>query len=505
MKKLQICVIVVFLLVLLVPVSQFNFEEHAASAIDNRMLTDNPFQRQPVSNEAGENQTEPPAESIPTVEEQFTVTYTTNRDKNAKRVIHSYPPYSELVSSASVTTSNLTGDLTTDIENYVNDRIGFRDEMILGYIVLNDRLFGKMVHPSYTYGKDGWVFDQALWVNHPFTEYHEIFADMILDIQNFCEARGVPFLFAFNPSKPAVYEEYIAEGINYDRSWVTSLLDALDERGIHYVDTTPVLREKAEEGEMVFNKQYDANHWNALGAYYGTYAILEELKKTVPTVHLTAPEELTIDESVATSLLVSQLPIQDPIPVISIDAMEVQSLTSLYNAELYRNKSYNTIFYYVNQQRIAENGPRVLVFQGSHMNGQGKLFFENAFGEYISIHNYQNVIEFEYYYSIFQPDCVIFETSEPVLSETYFNSKKMQQMDLNPFIEDVDEKNKDSSVETISVTRSEALTSFLWPCDTDDIDYAWITINGQVYDMYRTENGFEVTLKTEDYHANQNK
>ena len=70
---------------------------------------------------------------------------------------------------------------------------------------------------------------------------------------------------------------------------------------------------------------------------------------------------------------------------------------------------------------------------------------------------------------------------------------------MNPFIEDIDESAKATSVESVSVTEGEALTSILWPCETDDIDYAWITIGGQVYDMYRTENGFEVTLKTEDY------
>ena len=45
------------------------------------------------------------------------------------------------------------GDLTKNIENYVQDRIGFRDKMILAFTMLNDRLFGKMVHPTYCYGK----------------------------------------------------------------------------------------------------------------------------------------------------------------------------------------------------------------------------------------------------------------------------------------------------------------------------------------------------------------
>ena len=47
--------------------------------------------------------------------------------------------------------TNRGEDFTSDLENYVNDRIGFRNEMIYGYTVLNDKLFGKMVHPSYIY------------------------------------------------------------------------------------------------------------------------------------------------------------------------------------------------------------------------------------------------------------------------------------------------------------------------------------------------------------------
>ena len=499
MKKLQICVIVVFLLVLLVPVSQFNFEEHAASAIDNRMLTDNPFKRPSVTNEVAGSQ-EDSKELDDSFEEEFTVTYTTKKDANAKRTIHSYPSYAEEVSLTSQSTSNLTGDLTKDLENYVNDRIGFRDEMILGYTLLNDRLFGKMIHPAYTYGKEGYVFGTGLWVNEPYTEYHETFADMVLNIQTYCESRGVPFLFAFNAVKPAIYTEYLPEGMNYDRTWVDAFLQALDERGVHYVDTTAILREKKEQGEEVMNQKYNANHWNDIGAYYGTYAILDKLKERVPSIHLTSYDELSFSTKLQTTLQVSEFPIHEEEPVVSLEKMDIQSCMkgAIYD-ELYRNRTYATCLYNVNEQRKTEGAPRALVFQGSYMNGFGYKFFSNAFSEYISVHNYQNVIDFEYYYSIFHPECVIFEVTENCISDTYFNWQRMQDMDLNPFIEDVDEKNKNSSVETISVTEHEALTSFLWPCDTDDIDFAWITVGEQTYDMYRTESGFEVTLKTEDY------
>ena len=362
-----------------------------------------------------------------------------------------------------------------------------------------------MIHPAYIYGKNGYVFGTGLWTNETYTEYHEAFADMVLNIQEYCESRGVPFLFAFNAVKPAIYTEYLPKGMNYDRSWVDSFLRALDERGIHYVDTTSILRKRKEDGEQVMNQKYNANHWNDIGAYYGTYEILSKMKERIPTIHLTSYDELTVNYELQTSLQVSEFPIHENVPVISIEEMEPPKWLSgaLYD-ELYRNRSYATCLYNINQQRESEGSPRALVFQGSYMNGFGYKFFSNAFGEYISIHNYQNVMDFEYYYSIFQPECVIFEVTENCISNTYFDLQRIRNMDLNPFIEDIDKDEIATSAEKVSVTKGEALTSILWPCDADDIDYAWITIDGQVYDMYRTKNGFEVTLKTEDYLANRN-
>lgn len=102
MKKIKAAVILLFIFLLFLPLCTFNWEKDAVSAIDNRSLAPNPFTK-------GE----------------------TNR---AGR------------------------DLTKDIEAFVSDRIGLRDPMILGYTLLNDRMFGKMVHPSYMYGKEGYVF-----------------------------------------------------------------------------------------------------------------------------------------------------------------------------------------------------------------------------------------------------------------------------------------------------------------------------------------------------------
>ena len=133
MKLLKKITILVFCIILLVPIFTFNMKKDAISEIDNRVLAENPL----------------------TVES--------------------------------------SEDFTTNMENYINDRIGLRNEMILAYTVLNDKLFGKMVHPSYTYGQDGYVFGAGLEANVRYNEFHEVFADMVKMIQDYCEERDIPF------------------------------------------------------------------------------------------------------------------------------------------------------------------------------------------------------------------------------------------------------------------------------------------------------------------------
>ena len=403
MKCIKIIFTVLFAIILLIPIAAFNFDEDAVSAIDNRQLAQNPLEAD--------------------------------------------------------------GDLTQNIQDYVNDRIGLRDEMILAYTLLNDRLFDKMVHPSYVYGKEGYVFGAGLDVETQYTEFHEAFADMVKNIQTYCDERNVPFLFVFNPAKPAVMTEYVPTGINYNRDWVEQFFDALDKRGVRYLDNTAVLREKFEEGIMVFNQKYDANHWNDWGAYYGTQAMLEELRKDLPSIHITQTEELDISETLETSLPVSEFPINEMVPSITVKT-PVQNISGVYSKELELNPSYKTFGYYVNQTRLEEGAPRALVFQGSYMNVYGYKYMANSFGEYIHVHDYQNVMDFSYYYNIFQPDCVIFEVAEYTFLNMYFNYESMCAMQLNPTLESAvssyETQTDNLNTADINVQTGEALTKIQW-------------------------------------------
>lgn len=450
MKILRSITVLCFSLVILIPVITFNFKGGAISEIDNRELAVNPF--------------------------------------------------SEAVREGGGI------DFTESMENYVNDRIGLRDDMILAYTVLNDRIFGKMVHPSYTYGKDNYVFGAGQNVYPCYSEFHEEFANMVQKIQTYCTERNVPFLFVFNPAKPAVLTQYLPEGQNYDREWVELFLDSLEERGIRYIDNTEILCRKTAEGEVVFNKKFDANHWNDLGALYGTNQILQKLQENIPQVHVNQEEDITIGETRKKTLLVSEFPIDEMIPDIHIK-VQCEDRSEEYRNEIILNEKFKGFGYFYNSTRAEEGAPRALVFQGSYMNGYGYKYLMNGFSEYIYVHDYQNVIDFPYYFNIFKPECVVFEVAEYTITNEYFDFERMQVMNLNPTLEGVlgeggDVQSEEADKEDLIVEKGRKLTNITWEAESE-ISHGWLKLDEEnVYDL-RAEGGeghnYSTSILTEEY------
>jgi len=431
-KVIRVCFVAAFVVLLLMPLVFFNVEPESVSLIDNRKLAENPF--------------------------------------------------------------TAAGDIRENFENYLSDRIGFRDDMIRLYTVANDRLFGKMVHPSYTYGKDGYVFGAGVWTGGEIGDFHAAFADMVLAIQEYCESRGVPFLFVFDPAKPAIYQDKLADGVNYNREWVDQFLAEMEARGINYLDNTVTLSELVEDGIHGFNQKYDANHWNATGAFYGTRAMLECLYEMDPSVHVNELNEFSVSETLQTTLHVSEFPIYEYVPEIwPLNGAE--NMTSNYADEVYRHPSHPGFGYYRNQQRLDEGAPRALVFQGSYMNEQGYKFLMNAFGEYIYVHDYQNVIDFPYYFNIFQPECVIFEVGEYTIAENYFSYEAMTQIQYHPSISTLPADAYmlvEDAKEQLIFDTGEALTTVFWQTD-NTYSYVWLKLDAE-YDMQPVEGGYQAVV-----------
>jgi hypothetical protein len=274
----------------------------------------------------------------------------------------------------------------------------------------------------------------------------------------------------------------------------------LDKLNVRYLDNTTVLREKYKQGENVFNQKYDANHWNYVGAYHGTNAILTELKNDLPSIHVNTQNDITITSAIRKTLMVSQFPINESVPIINMNNTAT-NITETYKKELELHNSYRSFGYYKNQLRTEENAPKALVFQGSYMNNYGYKFLTNAFSEYIHVHDYQNVIDFPYYINIFQPDCVVFEVAEYTFANTYFNQKKMESLSTNPVLSSLlinhQPQERLLPKNSFTIQKGQALTKIQWN-HTENVEYAWLMLDKE-YDFKTFENGHEITIPTPLY------
>ena len=433
MKTSKIITIFLFCAVILLPLAFFNTEVDSISSIDNRKLAGNPLKAE--------------------------------------------------------------GSITENIDQFIDDRIGFRSEMIESYTILNDRIFNKMVHPSYSYGKDDYIFGSGITTGGEFEEFHLVFADMIEDIQNYCENRDVPFLFVFNPAKPAIYQDKIQEGINYNRDWVDSFFKELKKRNINYLDNKKPMVDLRDAGVKGFNTQFDPNHWNDIGAFHGTNEILKSLSEEVNHIHINDFEEFTVSKQFKTHLPDTLFPIEEEITIL-YPGNETNILTEEYSSELELDSIYKTFGYLINESENLENTPRLLSFQGSYMNSYGYKFLNNAFREYIFVHDYQNIINFPYYFNIFQPEVVIFEVAEYTVLDRYFNFDKMKAIDYNPALSTLREEEYEIievSADDFYIENGNTLSKIQWKTDVSNA-YVWILLD-EIYDMQEIKGGYEVIIE----------
>lgn len=420
MKKLKTIFIIAVIVALFVPIVTFNMESPSVSAIDNRELT------------------------------EFD--------------IHS-------------------DDKTDMVDSYVKDRVGFRTEAISAFTVLNDRLFHEMIHPTYTYGKDGYVFFKVgqEWADE---EFIEEFCQYLKEIQNYCEERNVPFVYCLNPGKVSVYSEYLPKGYNYKNKVITCIVENLEKYGVNYVNNYEVLKEKSK-AEQVYNKKYDAGHWNDLGAFYGINTILSKVHEYFPNVRENTLEDFEISTEIQESLPVSYFRIDEEVPVFTNKQSDmIENKTDDY-AAIKLDSNHRAFSYLENKEN--EGLPSVLFFRGSYVIGRER-FLESRFSELCAVHNYENLLDFEYYFNIVQPDCVIVETADYATTRDYFDYEKMKNKELNKLLDE--EKLKSSEpLEKYEFTKKTEGELTEISIQTNDKQGGYLIYKEHVFDLMNDGSG----------------
>lgn len=130
-------------------------------------------------------------------------------------------------------------------------------------------------------------------------------------------------------------------------------------------------------------------------------------------------------------------------------------------------------------------------------------FYAAAMGEEIGVHDYQNVLNLDYYLNVFRPDVVVFEVAEYALTDTYFDSELMAEADFNPALVDVatdvpvgeqvarwlETATELPVPEDVAVTRGHRVDVARVGHTFSDARYAWLVDGDVVLDLRRGDEG----------------
>jgi hypothetical protein len=382
------------------------------------------------------------------------------------------------------TDSNGSESMFNNVASYVNDRIGFRTSMVSLYTKGMDILFDELVHPSYEYGKDGHVY-----LNLPETavnlRFQEVFSSFIKDFQTYCNERDIKFLYTLEPNKSTIYPEYLPEGYNRSTENLDYFLELLEEKDINYLSNIDTLLNAKEDPNykdmLLYNVKYDAGHWNETGAIAGFSAIIDRLNDLDSRVGQFDISKYESEEVINETLPASNFIINEETTNYNLKEYNIEYIEE-YEDEIKRHENFRYFTHYKNLTNT--DAPRLLIFAGSYFNNKEK-FITGNFSEVMKIHNYRNVIDYEYYINIYNPDIVLFESTEYTNTGYHYPIKDMEEKTYIKSINSYNDliENNFVYVDKNNIEKSGSnITNFVVPIESDDLLYAYVNINNRMLD-----------------------
>jgi len=378
---------------------------------------------------------------------------------------------------------NVSIDQTAqELKSYVNERIGFRYQMIDAYNRINKTLFHVFSHPDYDLGKEEELYPNII-ENQLYDSYRQTFVVALEKMQHYCEDRGIKFYLMFDPNKISIYPEYIPDGVNYSSEWVDRFLEECANRGITVVDNYHYFKEIKDEVKL-YNSKEDVAHWNDMGAFLGCNHVLRTLKEDFPAIEENRLEEMEVSEETVKYLQNSNIVINETVPRIRVPEHWV-NIGEAEREALQKDATFANSAHFVSTSESDSSKPKILAFEGSYLyGGNHHAFLINQSREYITIHNYRNVLNLPYYVNVYQPDLVLFDVAEFVFAEYFFASSTMGNMIYPEAIKVYPYAEEEISLKSVEITEfTPAFRRIFVEVDSTDYQPAYVEFNGKTYDL----------------------
>lgn len=156
-----------------------------------------------------------------------------------------------------------------DVSTYVAEHFSFRADLVEWDGVLKYKLFRSPSDEQVIIGADDWMYFDATLQDYAGVVLEEAtitnIANRLHEACTYIESIGAKPLIMLVPNKNSVYEEYMPSRFG-EPAQVTNLSllqDAMEARGIPYVDAKGLLRKFKDADELYLHQD---THWNNTGA-----------------------------------------------------------------------------------------------------------------------------------------------------------------------------------------------------------------------------------------------
>lgn len=169
----------------------------------------------------------------------------------------------------------------SDLSDYLADHIAFRHQLITLHSQLCGAVFGTLPNEDVLLGKDGWLYYTDTLADYQgvdlLSQRQRYSAARVLALmEEYCQQRGVNFLFTIAPNKNSLYPE--AMPARYHRSTqpgnAEGIAAYLAEMDVPYADLFQLFQ--SQDQVLYFRTD---SHWNNLGAALAGEAICNALGK----------------------------------------------------------------------------------------------------------------------------------------------------------------------------------------------------------------------------------
>ena len=186
-------------------------------------------------------------------------------------------------------------ELPEQYEAYYSDNQPFRDQLIYARALMNKGLYNMDVSEKVIFGKEDWLFYQAYDDGEPINNYRgeDLFtglelrqaASSLVRARDDLKKIGCDFVLLIAPNKERVYSEFMPDRFgepaeNYAAKQLVTFLRQRTDLKVIYV-YEEIMKAKADFPDIPIYYSKDT-HWNHVGGYVATRALLEKLDIELP-------------------------------------------------------------------------------------------------------------------------------------------------------------------------------------------------------------------------------